>query len=868
LEPGRNLLHYRLSAKIGEGGMGVVWRATDTTLDRDVAIKILPAAFTEDPDRLARFEREAKLLASLNHPHIAAIHSVHEAEGLRFLAMEYVEGEDLAERLVRGPLPLDDALTVASQVAAAVEAAHARGVIHRDLKPANVKLTPEGEVKVLDFGLAKALAESDPASADPGMSPTLTSAGTAAGAILGTAAYMSPEQARGRPADRRADTWAFGCLLYEMLCGERAFPGDTPAEALGAILHKEPEWEKLPAATPSSIRRLLERCLRKRRAQRLRDLGDAGLEIADAIEGDDAEPATPEDRSRSLLPWALAGLFFALAVLAFVMRPQPAPPRVTRTVVALPDDHALTSTIALSSDGTKLAFTAGAPGGEPRLFVRAMDRFDAVALPGTEGASVPFFSPDARWLGFVAGGKLQKVPPEGGAPLAICGASMAFGASWGPDDTIVLGGGLGSGLFRVSASGGTPERLTAPDPARGEVSHGWPHFLADGDTVLFTIGTERSSSLGLLSLENGEWGELNERGAGPRLLPNGRLVYSEGDKLRLVSFSPGSRRLTGDPTPILEGLLWQNFGGLESPRYAVSDNGTLAFASGDYVMTESRLVVVDREGNAEAVPLDAGRYMHPSLSPDGRRVALTTINEDLTGDISIVDLDRATRTRLTVEGTNYTPIWTPDGRSVTFVSNGNIAWKPADGSGELEILVESEEYIRPVSWSPDGKLLAYDTFNPEGRDVRVWSADGATLPALPATFIEKTPVFSPGGRWLAYVSNESGRDEIYVQSYPEPGGRWLVSAGGGREPVWAGDGSELFYRYGGRVMAVSVGEGPEPTFGRPRPLFEDAYFSQPIVINFDAWPDGQRFVMVEHEAGTRVRHIQVVQNWFEELEGR
>jgi len=872
LEPERTLLHFRLTAKIGAGGMGEVWSAIDTTLNRPVALKFLPAEFADDPDRTARFEREAKLLAALNHANIAAVHSVHTLEDagstVRFLSLELVDGEDLAERLARGPLPLDEALEVARQIAAGCEAAHARGVIHRDLKPANVKVTPDGEVKVLDFGLAKALAgEAGGASADPALSPTMTSAGTVAGVILGTASYMSPEQAKGRPVDRRADTWAFGCVLYEMLTGARAIPGDTIAEVIGAVLHREPDLSLLPPETPASVRRLIERCLRKNPKERLRDMGDAGLELTDEPDGPVAESGLVTTRKRSpwlaALPWAIAT--FALVALAVFGFKEPQPPVISRTAVTLPDELSLEAGVTLTPDGRTLLFAARDESGETLLYSRDLGSFEVEPIAGTGGAREAFVSPDGRWVGFSSEGKIRKVPIEGGAVIDVCSGTMYFGAVWTHDDEILFGEGLASTLLRVPAAGGEPQAMTRIDAERGEVSHGRPHLLPDGKHVLFTIGTERSSDIGLLALGTGESRVLMEGAAGARYLPTGHLVFSRGGTLRVVPFDLDRLEVRGEALQLLDGLDWRNTGGLETSFFDVSSGGALAYALGNGAESDSKLVRVDRDGVAEEIALEPGGYFHPRVSPDGKKVAVTHINDDGTGDVWVIDIDRGSRSPLTIEGANYTPLWTPDGRYVAYVSNGNIAWRAIEAGSRPEMLLEESVYQRPISFSPDGKLLSFVSWTAERGEIGVLSIDDGVVTRLESPFHENTPVFSPDGAYLAYVSAESGQMQIYVRGYPETHRKWTISANGGRDPVWSSTGDELFYRNGDRMLAVSFERGPEPSFGKPQLLFERPLHSQPEVPNFDALPEGRGFLMVDYER-PRTGRIHVVQNWFADIQ--
>ncbi len=647
LDPGARLGPYEILAPIGAGAMGEVYRARDTKLGRQVAIKVLPDEFSRDNVRLARFEREAQLLASLNHTNIATLYGLEESEGHKFLAMELVEGETLAERIASGAIPLEEALPLFKQIAEGLEAAHEKGVIHRDLKPANIKITPEGKAKILDFGLAKAGFAHDVKSE----SPTVTRRGTETGAILGTAAYMSPEQSRGKAVDKRTDIWAFGCCLYEALTGKVAFLGETVSDTIANILEREPEWQALPGATPGSVRALLRRCLKKDSNERLRDIGDARIEIDEAR----SEPPGPLSTVpaaaqlplwRRALPWSIAALMVVVAGMAVwnVIRPSPlVPPTLTHFVVALDSEQQLAVRpmlpIAFSPDGTQLVYAAQPLGdatysGRTQLYLRRPNEFDARPIPGTEGAQNPFFSPDGRWVGFHANRTLLKVSVAGAAPQKICDASFALlGASWGPDDTIIFGVPAG-GLRRVSAAGGIPETLTTPDFAKGEASHGFPHILPNGTHVLFIINTVEGNRVGVLSLESGEWRTLHQLGKGGRThyLSTGHLVYGQTGSLLAVAFDLEQLEPKGSPVPILEGVLSERWLGYDVSYFALSGNGTLVYVPGGGATAESRLVWVDREGRATPLWNERGIYRHPRLAPDGARLAVTA-SFDIGADI-------------------------------------------------------------------------------------------------------------------------------------------------------------------------------------------------------------------------------------------
>ena len=885
LEAGQILAHYRLIEKIGEGGMGVVWKALDPTLDREVALKFLPEGFAADPDRLARFEREAKLLASLNHPFIATVYGLHEHDGVRFIAMEFVPGVTLADRLERGALPLDDGLELARQIADALEAAHEHGVIHRDLKPANIHVTVDGIAKVLDFGLAKSLAE--PTASDGTSAPTATSGGTAAGVILGTAPYMSPEQARGKPLDRRTDIWSFGCVLYEMLGGKRCFGGETISDTLAQILEREPDWKVVPEGTPTTIRGLLQRCLQKDPRRRLRDIGEARIAIEERLADPAPAAETMPRRSRSGLAWTVAVLMtICAAVLGWMaLRPKPATPRTpTRLVVSLPQNQHLAiadaMSLAISPDGSRVVYGASSPpGSRPRLYLRELDRFEALPIPGTDGAVGPFFSPDGRWLGYFAEGKLQKIAVEGGTPLEICHVGQAVpGASWGEDDTIVFSDSVDSGLSRVSAAGGRPELLTTPAYADGETGHSWPRLLPGGEHLLFTLSTVKGTEIAALTLRTGEWRTLQKGMGGARYLPSGHLVYARFEGLVAVPFDPATLQTSGAPIVVLDDVYTiPAMKGSGLAAFAASDTGVLVYLAGGAAAGENRLVWIDRDGRTRQTLEEAGGYEWPRISPDGKKVAVTNRMIDGRVDIWVLDIERDARSRQTLNGNSILPVWSPDGKQITFGSfrdddSGviNVFSKAADAGGDANLLLESSNPRFPRSWSPDGRLLAITEWPRDSmRDIWVLNLDDPeeSRPFVHTPFDEHSPIFSPDGRWLAYVSNESGRNEVYVESYPRGKGRWIISAGGGLEPVWSADGRELFYRNANKMMAVPLRSQPAFSAGPPSVLFERALKSGIYnTTSYDVAANGQEFLMIERRLDLAPTQLNVVLNWSQELQ--
>ena len=885
---GRILGHYRIAEKIGEGGMGVVYRAHDERLDRDVAIKVLHEAVAQDVDRLARFEREAKLLASLSHQNIAALHGFEEDEGQRFLVMELAEGETLADRIKKGPVSVDEALEIARQIAEGLEAAHEQGIIHRDLKPANVMLSPEGRVKVLDFGLAKAWRPEE-GDADLTHSPTLTAQMTAAGVLLGTAAYMSPEQARGKPVEKRTDVWSFGCVLFEMLTGATCYQGETVSDTIAGILTRAPEWESLPASTPPRVHRLLRRCLEKDPRRRLRDIGEARITLEDSETGavrdgrDDGGRQFPiSKRPWRALPWVIAAATAATAAAAVALGWVASRPELPRTparlAVDLPSDLQLSITLstclAVSPDGSRLAFVASRDGARPRLYLRELSRFGASSIPGTEGADGPFFSPDGQWIAFFADKKLRKVSVMGGAPLDICEVpQLNPGATWGADGTIVFSSDR-FGLMRIPASGGTAEQLTAPKLAAGEIAHAWPSFLPDGHHLLFTVWGSRGHRIALLSLGTGEWRELVAGRGAARYLLTDHLLYTRAGGLTAIGFNLDRLEPVGQPFPILEDV-YAGPGpkGFGLSTFSVSDTGVLAYVPGGAAAAETRLVWVDRQGRSTLLAADPGSYEWPRLSPDGSRVAVTDRTADGAIDVWILGVERGTRSRLTVGGGNITPTWAPGGEEVFFGRTSgpgavNIYRKRADGVGEAEQVLVSEHSRFPRAITADGRSLLFVEWNPEtARDIWTMMLEGdqRAEPVLATPFDEYSSALSSDGRWLAYVSDESGRYEVYVRSWPAGASRVLVSAHGGKGPAWSADGTELFYRDGEAMMVVPVESGTSFSAGAPELLFEGRFkLGVHGSMSYDVSADG-RFLMIEPSRDKTADRLHVVLDWFEEL---
>ncbi len=880
LTVGQDLSHYRIVAKLGAGGMGEVYRARDSKLGRDVAIKVLPSAFARDADRMARFQREAKVLASLNHPSIASIYGLEDSGSTHALVMELVEGPTLGDRIRSGPIPIDEALRIGKQICEALEYAHERGIVHRDLKPANVKVTADDAVKVLDFGLAKAL-EGDPSSVDISTSPTISRMATMQGVLLGTAAYMSPEQAKGKAVDRRADIWAFGCVLYEMLTGKQAFQGESVTDTLAAVIRAEPDWSQLPAALSVRVRILLHRCLQKDPKQRLRDIGDARIALDEVLSGT-PDPSLAGAAGISALLWRRTliiglggGLVAAVTGLAVWNLKPTLPQPVTRTVINLPPDQQLAGmgygpALAISPDGTQLAYVA-TQAGTQQIYLRALDSAEAKPMPGTEGGSEPFFSPDSQWLGFFAGGKVKKISVGGGAAQNLGDAVVPLGGSWGSHRMIAFVPGLTSGLEQVSEEGGVPQPLARLEKV--EISHAWPEFLPDGKAVLFdvTSATVRSQVV-VQSTATGERHIVIQAGAQPHYARSGHLVYAQGGNLMAAPFDPRRLEVTGAGVPVVGDVLPTTLTG--AAQYSFSATGSLVYASGGSQTTQRRLVWVSRTGAEQPLAAPARNYVYPRLSPDGQQVAVTIAEHEQGLQVWLYSLSRDLLTKLTLQGyANAISSWTPDGKRIAFMSNNvgpqNVFWQMADGSGSVERLTTSEYVQIPGSWSPDGRLLAFVEENPTtGYDIWVLrTSDREVQPFLRTPFNETAPEFSPDGRWLAYVSDESGRFEIYVQPYPGPGGKWQISTDGGTEPVWNRNGRELFYRSGEKMMAVDIATQPSFVAGKPRMLFERQYVPTAGTFPFyDVSPDGQRFLMIKPvEQAQAATQINVVLNWFEEL---
>jgi Tol biopolymer transport system component len=879
---GQTLYHYRITAALGAGGMGEVYRATDTNLNREVAIKVLPSEVVKDPERLARFRREAQLLAALNHPNVAAIHGLEEADGTPFLALELVEGEDLSERLKRGRVPVEEALDVATQIAEALEAAHEKGIVHRDLKPSNVKLTPDGQVKVLDFGLAKAWTcdgGSGGSSADLSQSPTLAHTGTAAGLILGTAAYMSPEQASARPVDKRADIWAFGALLFEMLTGRQLFAGDNVSEILASVLKEEPAWERLPADTPRTLDRLLRRCLRKKPRERLHDIGDARLEIEEARQelasgpGDSGRAATGDRGAHSArLAWGLAALLAVVSAglaVGWLLSRSPTPRPLLLSVPLAPVE--LSELFAVSPDGSQVAFVGRDEQSDALLYVRDLGESSARAFPGSEGAWAPFFSPDGQWIAFLDGVSiLKKVPTNGGPVVTVAeGNFRDFIGTWTEDGWILLAQPLTERpgeLLRVSADGGPLESLPTTDENAREPAvtiSAIPGVTA----VLLTVGpwsAPEEQAVALQSLETGERRVVAPGGSLPRYVAGGHVVYRHSGGLMAQRLDVRELKLLGSPVPLQAVTGEGDFAGFD-----VSPGRTLVFVTQPGEEPPAHLARTARDGRT--TPLLGERTPggnDPRLSPDGRRLAFPRQN-----DVWVVALERGTLTRISsAPGEDETAVWSPDGQWIAWAGSRPgekraLFRRRADGSGPEERLWSDERHFHAKSWTAAGIVVSVADERRTGWDVLLVDPDGAreAKPVLNGKFNETNPRVSPDGRLLAFISDETGRNEVYVQSFPEPGGKVQVSLDGGLQPLWRPGTREIVYRGSGKIMSAILGPGGSPTPSAPRALFDDRLWSTDADHTVFAVDHDGSLLAAEWPDRPPIEHLRIALDWKETL---
>jgi len=893
---GKTLAHYRITEKIGAGGMGEVYRATDTKLGRDVALKMLPAAFAQDAERMARFQREAQVLASLNHPNIGAIYGLDEHEGSRFLVLELIEGRTLFDRIAAGRIPQEDAFGICRQIAEAVEFAHENGVVHRDLKPANVKVTEDGRVKVLDFGLAKAL--EDPASsasgADPARSPTMsptfsptlqspiTGALTAPNVILGTAAYMSPEQARGKPLDRRTDIFSFGCMFYEVLAGRRAFDGETVSDVMARILEREPDWSALPASTPERVRRIIQRCLEKDPRKRQRDMGDVRValeeieetRVSSARAAQAGERVTRPASRRSLaVAWGVAVLAGLVAVASFLLpgtRTAEEPGGVVRFEVTAPPGATMYTGIsqAISPDGTALLWQGSDSEGRARTWIRRLDSLESRALPSI-AAPAFFWAPDGGSIGFMSDGKLRTMRIDGGDPRTVCDAISYRGASWGAG-YIVFAGGQGP-IFKVPVTGGSPEAVTTLDESKGETAHRYPFFLPDGETFLYVAlpGKHRVLEVYAGNVDGREPVHVMSSLISP-VYTSGHLVFQRGRRLIAQAFDPDALALSGEPIdlgPAPE--LWEGSG---STKVSASRNGTLAYLTPEDPNT--RLVWHDpKTGRGlETLDLVPGAYIEVEFSPDGQYVALVREVSPEESDIWVLERERKILTRFTLGPGNHASVrWSPDGAWIAYSTDADGPWniyrKPFPGGGAAEpVVIGPTPFKNLLDWSPDGEFLLYSALG-AGTNMDLWFApadgSGEPRPYKAETFQEDNGRFSPDGRWVTYVSAESGENNVYIDSFPVPGRKHRVSIDGGYTPNWTPDGTGIrFIAPGGKLLQASVQTRPSLRTGIPEELFT----VEADIRGGGRAPDG-RYLVIKPASEARDPGVTVVLNWFRQLDG-
>ena len=934
---GTKLGAYEISAPIGAGGMGEVYRARDTRLGRDVALKVLPEAFAQDAERLARFRREAQVLASLNHPNIAAIYGFEDSGGVHALVMELVEGPTLGERIAgrrkesssggtraelktsatqpirTTPIAIDEALAIAKQIADGLEFAHERGIVHRDLKPANIKITSSDAVKILDFGLAKAL-EADPASVDISSSPTISRMATQAGIILGTAAYMSPEQAKGKTVDRRTDIWAFGCVLYEMLTGKMAFSGETVTDTLAAVIRGEPEWSALPADMPRAVRNLLERCLKKDPRQRLQSIGDARIALEEILSGAATQSelgttaggtpfaegaqgkgpplqAAHTTRWSTGLPWAIvAALAMALVVMLVFFwratrRSNLAPIELS---LGIPASQPLVAdngpAVVLSPDGTRIAYVVHTD--RNHIYMRDLDSSESTPLEGAEG-STPFFSPDGQWIAFYSSdGKLKKVSVFGGAPITLCDAGAARGGSWGEDGTIIFTQSYTTALYRVSAEGGTPTPVTRLDKSRNELTHRWPQILPGDKEVLFTASSNNNdfehADVEAASLATGQAKVLVENAYFGRYLPSGYLIYVSGGTLFAAPFDAGKLKITGTAMPVLTNVQADLASG--SAQISFAGTGTAIYIAGATLSSQVTVGLFDSKGKVTPLIRQVGSYLGPRFSPDGKRLALQVGGSI----ISVYDIARGTMTPITFPPSGcLMPIWTPDGKMITCTraSNGlGISWLSSDGTGSMKPLTAGDggSFQYSSSWSPDGRTLAFYEFSAKTGgccEIGTLPVNSTGEPGEAKVLFgqggvngDSYPEISPDGRWMAYDSSESGTPQVYVVPLSGSGGKWQVSVASGLFPRWSKTGHELFF-VGENNVSTSTAMIAEVPYtvqgnsfqpGKPEVLFQGGFemtFPNP---NYDVAPDGKHFAMLVPASGDSSSSAAptVVINWF------
>jgi eukaryotic-like serine/threonine-protein kinase len=884
LASGTRLGPFEILSPIGAGGMGEVYRARDTRLERTVAVKVLPQRLSASPESRQRFEREAKTISQLSHPHICALYDVGNQEGVEYLVMEYLEGETLADRLAKGPLPLEQTLRFGIEIADALDKAHRQGIVHRDLKPGNVMLTKSG-VKLLDFGLAKAMAPPTPQGSLTAL-PTqqgLTQEGT----ILGTFQYMAPEQLEGKEADARTDIFAFGCVLYEMATGKKAFSGATQASLISSILRDDPQpISQIQAMAPPALDRVARSCLAKDPEDRWQSAHDVAGELKWIGESDSqagaAAPVVVRRKNRERLAWEMTAVILFVALAAAVVTAARYAHRVgalsrpMRLSIALPEKSALRA-VALSPDGTKLVFVGRDSSGKNALWIRALDSLALQPLPGTENPSFPFWSPDSRFIGFFADGKLKKINASGGSPQTLCDAPVNRGGTWNRDGVILFAPVVTGPLYRVSASGGVPIPVTRFDPSRGEASHRWPFFLPDGRHFLYDVasfgsgGQQEKMGIYVGSLDSKEEKFLLRANSSVAYAPPGYLLFFRERSLMAQSFDAKGMHVTGEPFSIAEEVQYfpQHYGAL----FSVSENGVLLYQARS-TSGVSQLVWFDRSGKEMGSLGAPANQANPRISQDGKRVALDIIDPQIGNmDIWIYESSGGVATRFTSDPAfEADPIWSPDGSRIVFFSNRkggpDLRQKSSSGAGSEEVVLHSESSKYPTDWSPDGRFILYRAFDAK-TNLELWvqpfGGDRRPIPFLKARFGADLGQFSPDGRWVAYASNESGKWEIYVAPFPGPGSNWKVSSAGGSEPRWRRDGKELFYLAPDeKLMAVEVKEGSTFSADAARPLFQTRrreHISSNDLFSYDVSADGQRFLVNTDIGEVTSPPLTVVLNW-------
>ncbi len=897
LASGFKLGPYEIVAPLGAGGMGEVYRARDSRLERTVAIKILPAHLSHDLEAKERFDREARAISSLSHPNICHLYDVGVQDGTSYLVLEYLEGETLAERLLKGPLPLDQFLKIGIEICEGLEKAHRSGVVHRDLKPGNTMLTKNG-TKLMDFGLAKAIptATASPALTTGFDTPATDQPLTAQGTVVGTFQYMSPEQVEGREADARSDIFSLGAVLYEMITGKRAFEGKTPLSVASAILEKDPPpIRSIKPMSPPALDHAIRRCLAKDREGRWQTARDLGFELKwvgeTALEVGATVPIGARHGFRNRLGWGIAGLLAlaTIGVTVALLRRTPKPPAPVRLSADIGAEAKIDighgPSVALSPDGAKMVFIASGSDQRRHIYVRSLDELRATVLSGTEDAEEPFFSSDGRWLGFFANRKLKKISVEGGAAVTICDAPNGRGASWGDDGTIAFVPAARSALSQVSSSGGAPRPLTTLDQGAAEVSQLWPQWLPGSKAVLFTSSGQASNfedaDIVAYTISSEQRKTVLRGGYYARYVRSGHILYMHEGTLFLVPFNPGSLQVTGTPVPVLDGISANPGDG--SAQFSLSESGTMAYVAGSSRRQLASIEWMDRQGNFTPVRETPGDYYAPALSPDGKRLALA-INDGKRVDIWVYELAHDTLTRLTFAGDNLGPIWTPDGQRITyrFLLKGggtDLYWTRADGTGGTLRLTPTKARRFLGSWHPDGRLLVFNqvtaanssifTLAIGGSEKEGWKL-GEPQPLPGGSSSEDSPAFSPDGRWLAYRSDESGDFEIYVRSYPGPGGKWQISTAGGAVPKWSGDGKQLLYRTeDNQIMFVTYTASGDSFHADKPQLWSPGQFSDRLsAVNFDLSPDGKRVVVlrVPADEDPPITKVTFVFNFFDELQ--